>query len=445
MKKLIVLSIACALMLSCKPESNKKKITILGENSSSIQALMSLEADYEKKHPDIDLEFKPNTFDDAFSKSSQDFANKTGLYDVVMQYNFSLSSMVRNDYVFRIDDLLKSVPADEKNFEKDLFPGQWRETGFYYKDGKTPSSGTIKMGYPFAALSVLLMYNKEMFQSATNQSKYKAKYGQDLQVPTNWEDFYKVAEFFTNKTENTSGVCLAGATGGFLYYEFMNFLYNMDGKIMEKERGWEGDENSKIYFDAPQTVKALSYYKSLKPFNSGNFTNIEQFEQMKVMKQGKTAMALVWSDILYPSLKTNDGFDARFGFNLVPGTKSIALGGAFFINKQSKNPEAAAKYIVDMLQPATQIELTKKGLCSPLKVTYLNAEVKKIPYTDPLLNSLTRGGVVIDAGPDAGMISEVVTTYVQKVWAGELSPAQAATQAQQEIVKKRKDIYQTIK
>ncbi|WP_462265883.1 ABC transporter substrate-binding protein [Mucilaginibacter sp.] len=446
MKRFLFIVLAIVFVTGCdsKTSSEKITITVIGENSSSIQALMSLKKSYEDTHPNVIVDFKPNTFDDAFSKSNQDFANKTGLYDIVMQYNFSLSSMVRNDYVYHIDDLLPQVPDSLKTFEKNLFPNQWKEVGYYYKNGKDKKEGTLKVGYPFAALSVLLMYNKEMFADVENQQAFKAKYHQDLNVPTNWEAFYKTAEFFTQAEQQTKGVCLAGGTGGFLYYEFMNFLYGMNGKIMDKQTGWEGNQNSKIFLNSPEALKALTLYTSLKPYNSGDFSSVEQFEQMKIMKKGKTAMALVWSDILYPSLHAEAGFDPRFAFAPVPGGRSIALGGAFFINKQSKNPKVAAQYIIDLMQPKMQIALAKNGLCSGSQLAYQDPEVKKIPYTNPLFTSLKRGGVVIEAGPDANMISEVITTYVQKVWNKELTPQAALSQAQAEIEKKRADIYKTI-
>lgn len=74
----------------------------MAESATSIQSMMALEKDYETKHPDVDLDFKPNSFDDAFNKANQDFANGTGLYDIVMQYNFSLASFVSNKYIIRL-------------------------------------------------------------------------------------------------------------------------------------------------------------------------------------------------------------------------------------------------------------------------------------------------------------------------------------------------------
>lgn len=428
---------------SDKPKDNAKtKITIIGENASNMQALMALEKEYEKQNPSIDLDFKPSTFDDAFNKSNQDFANGTGLYDIVMQYNFSLSSFVRNKYVHELDELLKKVPDSLKSFEKDLFDNAWKEVGFYQDNG---SKNMVKVGYPFASNTMLLMYNKTMFENEKNKKAYKDKYKEDLVVPTSWEKFAQVAEFFTNPQDKTFGVCLEGATGGWLYYEFTNFLYNMGGKTSEKQYGWQGNADTKILLNTPEALKALKYYQKLKPFNAGNWTNVEQAEQMKIMKEGKTAMAIVWSDVLFSNINENGKFNNAFGFAPVIGNKSILAGGSFFINKKTKSPEKTMQYIIDVMQPKMQIELAKKGLCSANKKVYDNAEVKSIPYADALKTSVERAGIFLEAGPDATMIAEKMTTYIQKCWNDNLTPEKALEMMQKEIEAERAKIFKTLR
>ena len=452
-KKLIIIVIAAVMsgLLIWKFSNNnskqesKVKITILGENSATMQSMMGLKKDYETTHPNIDLDFKPNTFDDAFSKSNQDFANKTGLYDLVIQYNFTLSSSVRNKYVYLIDELTADFPKESKQFESDIFPALWQEIGFYYKDATDPSKGTVRVGYPSAGLTMLLMYNKAMFENETNKASYEKKYHKALVVPTTWEDFRNVAEFFTDKQKQTYGVCLEGATGGFLYYEWTNFLFGMNGRVMDKDKGWYGDENTKVLLNSPEALSALSYHKSLKPFNAGNFSDVEQFQQMKLMKEGKIAMSIVWSDMIYPAIKTENGFDKKYGFAPVPGNKSILGGGAYFINRQTKHTKETTNYVIDLMQPSTQIKLAKMGLCSPLKSVYSDPGVKELPYSEALKMSLERGGIGLEAGPDANIVSEIITTYIQKVWNDELTPEQALAKAQSEIEIKRKEIFENLK
>lgn len=428
------------IILSCRHNS-KHEITILGENASTIQAMMALESDYEKLHPDDDLVFKPNSYDDAFTKANQDFANGTGLYDIVMQYNFSLSSFVRNNYVYEMEPLLKDIPDSLKAFENDIFPNAWKEVGFYSDLKSNDKTKMVKVGYPWASNTMLLMYNKKMFDDPTNKERYKNKYNEDLTVPTTWEQLVKVAEFFTDKKKNQYGICLQGAEGGWVYFEWMNFLFGMGGKTMDKQYGWQGDASTKVLLNSPEALKAAKLYKSLKPYNAGGYFNIEQSEQMKIMLEGNTAMAIVWSDLIYYSIKTKDGFKADYGFAPVPGNISVLAGGAFFINRKSKEPKEAMRYVVNIMQPKSQIELAKRGLCSSLRTVYDDPEVKKIPYAEALKISLNRGVYTYEAGPDATMISEKITTYIQRMWKDDLTPEEALNKMQTEIEAERTKIF----
>lgn len=420
-------------------------ITVLGENSSNIQAMETLKLEYEK-NTNVKIEFKPNTFEDAFNKSNQDFANKTGLYDIVLQYNFSLSSFVRNGYIYNIDELGMGIPESQKIFESDLFPNAWQEVGYYYKNPKKPTEGIIKVGYPFAANTMLLVYNKEMFENAVNKEDYKKRYNEELTIPTDWEHYKKVAEFFTNLDKNTYGICLQGAAGVWLYYEYCNFLFGMDGTVFEKQRGWEGDETTPILITSSKAIEATNFYKSLKPFNCGNFITIDATEQTKLMKNGNIAMSIIWSDYLYNfTFDENGKADIRFGFAPVPGNKSALAGGCFYINKQSKNPKEAFKYVMSLMQKSNQIALTKKGLCSPLKSTYDDPEVQKIPYSKALKTSLERGVYMFEAGPESDLVSQTLSNYLQQFWNDKLTAEEALAKAKADIEKGRVSIYKALK
>lgn len=66
----------------------------------------------------------------------------------------------------------------------------------------------------------------------------------------------------------------------------MNFLFGMGGKVMDKKYGWQGDENTKVLLNTQEAINAAKYYYKLKSFNA-NFTNVDAYEQVKIMKEGK--------------------------------------------------------------------------------------------------------------------------------------------------------------
>ena len=173
-KYILVLFLAL-IITNCVKKEQKININVLGENSSNLSAMEALKDKYELLN-EVNVNFKPNSFENAYTKAIQDFTNKTGYYDIVLQYNFSLSSYVRNNYVYVLSDLTSQIPESEISFESDLFPNAWKEVGYYYSNPNDYRSEPTPIGYPFAANTMLLLYNKEMFNSPYHKEKYFQMY-----------------------------------------------------------------------------------------------------------------------------------------------------------------------------------------------------------------------------------------------------------------------------
>jgi ABC-type glycerol-3-phosphate transport system substrate-binding protein len=163
------------------------------------------------------------------------------------------------------------------------------------------------------------------------------------------------------------------------------------------------------------------------------------------MKAGKTAMAFAWDDVIVSTLKGPNGFDPRFGFSTIPGDRSFIGGGAFFVSKQSKHPKEAMDFIIYLMQPKNQVKLARNGLSSPLISTYSDSIVASYPHAKALKESMLRGGIYPEAGPDSKMIDEVLSNYIQKTWSRDLSPTTAIQSAADEIARKRANIFEAIK
>ncbi len=437
MKRIIFLIIGCSLLFGCSEKV--PTITVIGENTANLSAMEAIKSEYENQE-NVKITFRPNTFEDAFTKSNQDFANHTALYDIILQYNFSLSSFVRNDYVYSLAELKNDIPSDKLNFETDLFPNVWKEVGYYYKDVKN-RQGEEQIAYPFAANTLVLVYNKELFSKYNEE--YKSKFGIELKVPTTLEEYIRVATFFNN--DDIKGVCLQGAGGGWLYYEWNCFLLAAGGKLMDKTFGWQGDENTQLNLTSKEAFEATKALMQLKSVNGGSFSTTDANEQLILMQKGNIAMGFMWSDYMYSFIhKGNGQFDERFGFAPIPGNVSPIAGGAFYINKDSKKPKESLEYVISLLQKKNQIELMKNGYCSPLSTAYDAPDLSNIPYLNALKSSLERGVYAFEAGADADMVSQILTVYLQKIWNEEISIEEGLKKAQDEITIERKKIFRAI-
>lgn len=430
-----------ALFVGC--DTNENKITILGENSSSIEAMQGLQSIYETSSG-IKLDFKPSTFEDAFYKSNQDFAGNTKQYDLVLQYNFSLSSFVRNNYIYKLDELKNKSQNTSYDFENDIFPNVWKEVGYYYKDPNNPNDNESEViSYPFAANTMMLVYNYQLFNDPIHKKNFQEKYKKELTVPADMQSFKEVAEFFTQPENGLKGVCLQGATGGWLYYEWCSFLQGFDGKVLDKNQGWQGNASTPILLANENGIAATEFYKSLKPYNEGDFVTTNAVEQRNIIKKGNVAMGIIWSDYSWGLIDAGNGkIDTRFAFAPTPGRKSMLAGGSYFVNRQSKHSKEAFQYITYSLQKETQVKMIQIGLCAPIKSAYDAPEAQKVPYVPALKTSLLRAEYMLEAGPDAELINNVITTYLQKIWNNEIGVEEGLNAAKEQIEKERKPLFE---
>ena len=429
-------------MASCEPTSDP--ISVIGEESASIQAVRELKSDYELNSSNA-VEVLGYTFEESFERVNVDFASQAGRYDIVMQYNFSLSSFVRNNYVYSLDELKAGTSDLSTEFESDIFPNVWEEVGYYYTNPQSPREGIAAVGYPFAANTMLLAYNRHMFEDQENKQRYFDLYGEELLPPTTWQKFEQIARFFTDPTRDTFGIAMHGSAGGWLYYEWTNYVFGAGGGVSQKLRGWEGDETIPITLYTAENVAATQMFVNMRQYNKGSFFDVDGTLQAELMKEGNVAMALMWVDYLYPAFADPQGkFGDQFGFAPIPGDKSMLAGGAYFINRDSNKANEAFRFVLWLMQKENQIKMLKNGLASPLRSVYKDPQVQDIPYIEALEASLERGVYFIEAGPDSDFIGQVVSEYVQKAWRGEMTVDQALAQAQQMIDNERPDIFSAI-
>jgi len=437
----VVAALAMIAYFRANREPEHVTLTILGEDASTMQAIDTVKGRFEAAHG-VQVSTTKNAFEVLQQKANADLSSGSGLYDIILNVSSSLSSYVRNGWVYTLADLTHMDPAlDNQSLDKDLFPRTWREVGFY---PTTPGGQPEAIGYPWAANSMLLVYNKKMFDDPANRDAYRRKYGTDLAPPTQWQDFRQIAEFFTNPTKGQHGVVLEGASGGWLYYEWVNFAYSMGGGVMKKSYGWEGDAATPLILDSPETIAATKFYVSLKPYTAGDFLSTGQNEQVEMMRGGNIAMAIIWSDTLFRLVHSPAG--SQFGYAPIPGDKSQIGGGIFYINKKTKHPKLDAEFLQFYFQHDTQRDLMLQGLCSPVRSAYDDPTViKEVPYAHALRQALEEGVYMTEAGPDADAVEEEVTSAVQRIWRGETTAETGLHEAQLDLQKKRAAIFAMVK
>ncbi len=70
-------------------------------------------------------------------------------------------------------------------------------------------------------------------------------------------------------------------------------------------------------------------------------------------------MAIMWSDYIPDLLKSPKA--AQIGFAPIPGTKSMLGGATFFLNRSSKHPQEAIRYVLSLMTKEQQVQLAQRG------------------------------------------------------------------------------------
>lgn len=403
------------------------EINVLAEDVATGRAYQAITAERPKKDYRATLQLKG--YDDLNKLADQDFINGAGVYDIVMNYNTAVAKYSIGKYIVPIDEYDTEVHSrgiidfvsKMQRIKADIFPNVWKEVGYYY--AKEPVVGVGEpsaVAIPFAANTMVLAYNKALFQDERNRLRYKAAFNEELAPPDTWEKFHRIGKFLFESSKGANGLCLQGAES-FNYYEWANFLYSTGGSIVPgKKFGWQGGASSQYVLLAPAVIKATRTYLSLKPYIAKqDYFSTDAGKQVDCLVQNDASMALVWSDVLFD---LNKAEHSKYLYTVIPGSTSMLAGGGFYVSARSKHKAEAIEFVLDMFKLApsgedTQSELLSKGLCPPTRAPYLKEDIrKKLPYVESVYDSLSRGAYMLEAGPEADGVIQQLSSMLQVLW-----------------------------
>lgn len=418
------------LLAGCnKSSAARSNVALIGEDSSNLQAI----ARYLKRHaPGLDFSTTVDATDfvSASSKAMTAFTRKSGAYDLVLGYNFDLPRYVNNHYLLSVEELKKQAsPNTSFAFEADLLPNVWKELGY----AQSSPGATEIFAYPSSANTMILVYNEGIFDDPKIDSAYRAKFGRAFSPPKTWEELAAVALLVPQANPKFRGIALQGAEGGWLYYEWMNFLFGMGGKTMEKAYGWQSTVETPLTLRTVEAARAAQLYLSLKPASAGDFLTMDSVKQRDAMLSREVAFAIAWTDYV-PDLAKVGGF----GFAPIPGSVSMIAGGSFFLNRYSDAKRESADLVAHLLSAKTQKELALDGLFPPSRSALNDQDVLKKPYMPAVKTSIERGTYMLEAGVDSSLISEKITQALQEAWRGEITAEAVGARASKLIEDQRK-------
>ena len=214
---------------------------------------------------------------------------------------------------------------------------------------------------PYMLDSQLLFYRKDLFESLSCQRSFYEKYKAELRVPQTWEEYNRVAKFFTQESTPTSPVRYGTTLGGNSFYS----VYGLVPRIWELGSDLCNHQND-FCMEEKGIKLALQEYLECFRYADPNAKNWRWKEQTVAFSNGEAAMMTLYQAHFMDHLNRENTFvDGKIGVAPLPGGVSIRGGWSLSIDDSSCNKEMAAHYLKWMCCPENIIPYNILGGSMP--------------------------------------------------------------------------------
>jgi multiple sugar transport system substrate-binding protein len=356
-----------------------------------------------------------------YEKLVTEFTTQSGAYDLVEFYPTWLGGFAEAGF---IQDL---TPFFEK-YKDQINPDDYLKG---VQNGATVWKGK-NYGIPYDGDVLIFYYRKDLFEDATNQADFKAKYGYDLKPPETWEEVLDMAEFFDGRQEGLSGIETVASRLWWAVGYWSSIYYSLGAKYIDESSG-------DIVLDCKAFDQANEIWAKILEHSPDGVLNFGYTEAKESLAQGKVAMGLQWATSVFVDQRQSAMYD-KLGFIVMPGTKQadgtvlhtppLAVGKVLAIPASASNPEMAFKFGMLLSSTEGQVWSTVNGTgIDPNRTSaFMDESVKKV-WGDiiPVYQESLNIGVPDIRVPDSAKYYDVITSELHSVWSGQKPSADACT------------------
>lgn len=223
---------------------------------------------------------------------------------------------------------------------------------------------------PSTPSAQLLYYRKDLFESPIYRRMYYEQYRTELKPPETFEEFNRIAGFFTKSIHSSSpvdyGATITLGSTGVAGTEFMARLFSHQDNLY--------DEREEIHLDSPACLQSLKELLELRQYTSPSYCSW-WVDTARSFASGNFAMSVLYSNFASDLLAQNSLVVGNIGYTMMPGANPIIGGGSLGVSRYSRHPREALSFIKWMCSEPISSAAALLGSTSPCKKTYVNYEV----------------------------------------------------------------------
>jgi multiple sugar transport system substrate-binding protein len=338
----------------------------------------------------IKIETEVIPLDSFVAKTLLEFNSGSSPWDLVM---FGPSNMP--DYGRHFEPLEDWIAKLKLDFQMDDIADVYKKLMLRY-------AGKI-VSMPYDGDVHILFWNKVAFERPQNKTKFKAKYGYDLQPPKTWKQWDEMAEFFHGWGWDGSDAKLFGAgasykpsSSGYSYHWWRARFFSYGGQYF--------DASMKPLVNTAAGLRALEEMVRTMPYYPPGVLLFESEEPKTMLIKGEVPMLYSWTStgkrVGNPGESVIVG---KAGFGVVPGAEidgkivsrpPMTPGRAMAVSKYSKKKEATMKVLefISLPEQSLKIVMDPKTIMDPWRVSHFRSEKfrKAFPGADAYLDAIEK-------------------------------------------------------
>ena len=307
-------------------------------------------------------------FPELFPSQVAEHIGQTGAYDVLSVVPAWFGDFTAQGMLEPLDPFVTQYmnAADLEDYHP-LYKGLLRYGGQIYglfDDGDT----------------IIMYYRTDLFEDQANKDAYKAATGADLAVPTDWDQFDKIAAFFTEQGGGTTYGAASQRAPGQVFGWFSEEFRNRGGRFFD-----EATMDATLSSEAgtttltamlnrnklmPPGIETWGFIEVLTAWMSGNLAMIGgTWPPIGRWSEGTTAEQLSW----VPETTVA----GKVGYSVMPMGHSLHNAGfSLGVSTQSPNKEAAYLFIQWLTSPTVSLErvMLPYALRDPYRLSHYASE-----------------------------------------------------------------------
>jgi len=262
-------------------------------------------------------------FEEHFPKLIEDMASGTGQYDTSIAGAWWLGDLVAADFLLPYDDFYNDKSGKFPEWDYDaVLPGP---RSLLEYGGKKYMVANDHDGQ-------VLYYRRDLFDDAKHQAAFSEAYSYDLAVPTTWDQFADIAEYFNGKDLNgdgepDSGVVMHLKVGQQGMFHFMSFSAPFVIGPDNPKLYWFNPDDMTPLLNSPGHLAALNQLTEVAKFGPEAMFGWNLAEGWDYFLAGRAAMTFTWGDLGALAQETPERggkstVQGKTGAGPIPGTNS---------------------------------------------------------------------------------------------------------------------------